>query len=131
MMAKPYVISPRTISTRASFNLADILGRPEMGVFTDMALILVFFSYVLHCPNFLSAFETSGWPMQPHHRTDRDPRGGLLIAGTLDIYIDAMMPALKMTTAITCGLSFWSGFARPSRSATRAGTVNGLLVTRS
>lgn len=41
------------------------------------------------------------------------PAGGLLIAGTLDIYIDAMMPALKMTTAITCGLCglpFWSGF---------------------
>ena len=121
-------------STSAGFSLGSLLRRPEVGAFAGMLIVFTFFAYFGYDRNFLSPFGTSSWLNAASTiGIIAIPIGFLMIAGELDISIGAVVPAAKMSLAITSGffgLPILVGLLITFAIAALIGWVNGMIVTR-
>lgn len=121
-------------SPRPSFSIGSLFRRPEVGAFMGMVLVFAFFAYFGFDRNFLSPYGTSSWVNAASTvGIIAIPIGFLMIAGELDISIGAVVPAAKMTMAITVGyfgMPFVAGLLLTFALAAVIGWVNGMLVTR-
>ncbi|MCA8883438.1 MAG: ABC transporter permease [Rhodobacteraceae bacterium] len=124
----------KSASPASGFSIGSLFRRPEVGAFMGMALVFIFFAYFGYDRNFLSPFGTSSWVNAASTvGIIAIPIGFLMIAGELDISIGAVVPAAKMTMAITCGyygMPFIAGLFFAFGLAAVIGWVNGMLVTR-
>lgn len=121
-------------SSGISSALTGLFRRPEVGAFMGMVLVFAFFSYFGADRNFLTPFGTSSWVNAASTiGIIAIPIGFLMIAGELDISIGAVVPAAKMTMAITCGFygqSIFVGLLTTFAIAGLIGWINGTIVVR-
>ncbi len=119
-------------ASRVSFS--DLMRRPEMGAFIGMIVVFVLFAIFGFQRNFLTPLGVSSWVnFASVVGIIAIPIGFLMISGELDISIGAVVPAAKMSLAISSGyfgLPIALGLIITFSIAALIGWINGMLVTR-
>ncbi|MGY0195724.1 ABC transporter permease [Leptothrix sp. BB-4] len=116
-----------------TFNLGNLMRRPETGSFIGLVSVFVFFS-IFGGDTFLSASGAASWlNIAAELGIIALPVGLLMIAGHLDLSVGSVIPASSMTVAIVSGhfgLPMPVGIAASLGLGLAIGWLNGYLIIR-
>ena len=115
------------------FAIAGLVRRPEGGAFLGMVFVFAFFT-VFGGATFTSFAGAASWlNVAANLGIIAIPIGFLMIAGELDISIEAMVPAASMSMGVISGyfgLPIPVGICLTLACAATVGWINGMLVVR-
>lgn len=116
-----------------TFNLGNLMRRPETGSFIGLVSVFVFF-VIFGGDTFLSTSGAASWlNIAAELGIIALPVGLLMIAGHLDLSVGSVIPASSMTVAIVSGhfgLPMPVGIAAALALGLAIGWLNGYLIVR-